>query len=205
MQLAPPDYPQTAIWGYDNSMPGPKIRILQGSRVTRRLVNQLPQATSLHWHGVRIDNAMEGVAGLTQEAVAPGASFDIDFVAPDAGTYWYHSHNRSVEQVARGLYGALVVEKPDAPEVDRDEVRILDNWFLNPDTAQIDPNVTSRHDRSHAGRVGNFIATNGQCRHNLDVRRHERLREGSNSDRRIEHENAGVFLTESLTLGVSRI
>jgi FtsP/CotA-like multicopper oxidase with cupredoxin domain len=176
LQLAPPDYPQTAIWGFDGSMPGPVIRVRQGGRVTRRLVNELPQATSLHWHGVRIDNAMDGVAGLTQEAVAPGASFDIDFVAPDAGTYWYHAHNRSVEQVARGLYGALVVEEPEGPDVYRDEVLILDDWLLNPDTAQIDPDFTSRHDRSHAGRVGNFIATNGQYGHSLDVRRHERLR-----------------------------
>lgn len=176
MQLAPPDYPHTAIWGFDGSMPGPVIRVRQGGRVARRLVNELPQATSLHWHGVRIDNAMDGVAGLTQEAVAPGASFDIDFVAPDSGTYWYHAHNRSVEQVARGLYGALVVEEPEEPDVDRDEVLILDDWLLNPDTAQIDPDFTSRHDRSHAGRVGNFIATNGQYRHSLDVRRHERLR-----------------------------
>lgn len=176
MQLAPPDYPQTAIWGYDGTMPGPVIRVGQGGRVTRRLVNELPQPTSFHWHGVRIDNAMDGVAGLTQEAVAPGTTFDIDFVAPDAGTYWYHAHNRSVEQVARGLYGALVVDEPDAPNVDRDEVLILDDWLLNPDTAQIDPDFTSRHDRSHAGRIGNFIATNGQYGHSLDVRRHERLR-----------------------------
>lgn len=157
-------------------MPGPVIRVRQGGHVTRRLVNELPQPTSLHWHGVRIDNAMDGVAGLTQDAVAPGASFDIDFVAPDAGTYWYHAHNRSVEQVARGLYGALVVDESERPDVDRDEVLILDDWLLNPETAQINPDFTSRHDRSHAGRVGNFIATNGQHGHSLDVHRHERLR-----------------------------
>ena len=119
---------------------------------------------------------MDGVAGLTQEAVAPGEAFNIDFVAPDAGTYWYHAHTRSVEQVARGLYGALVVEEPDAPDVDRDVVLILDDWLLNPETAQIDPDFTSRHDRSHAGRIGNFVVTNGDFDHRIEVRRHERLR-----------------------------
>ncbi|WP_227286922.1 multicopper oxidase family protein [Boseongicola sp. H5] len=176
VQLAPSAYPQTEIWGYDGTMPGPLIRVRQGGRVVRRLLNDLPQATSLHWHGLRIDNAMDGVPGLTQQAVATGASFDIDFVAPDAGTYWYHAHNRSMEQVARGLYGALVVEEPERPDVDRDEVLILDDWLLNQDTAQIDADFSRSHDRSHAGRLGNFIATNGQYDHSLDVRRHERLR-----------------------------
>ena len=176
VQLAPPDYAPTRIWGYEGSTPGPVIRVGQNTRVTRRLVNDLPQATSIHWHGVRIDNSMDGVAGLTQEAVAPGEAFNIDFVAPDAGTYWYHAHTRSVEQVARGLYGALVVEEPDAPDVDRDVVLILDDWLLNPETAQIDPDFTSRHDRSHAGRIGNFVVTNGDFDHRIEVRRHERLR-----------------------------
>ena len=81
----------------------------QGERVQRRLVNRLAQGTSTHWHGIRIDNAMDGVSGLTQDAVQPGATFDYDFTVPDAGTYWYHAHNRSFEQVAWGLYGALIV------------------------------------------------------------------------------------------------
>ncbi|MAB87207.1 MAG: copper oxidase, partial [Rhodobacteraceae bacterium] len=101
VQLAPSAYPQTEIWGYDGQMPGPAIRLKQGERVARRFVNELPQASSVHWHGLRIDNAMDGVAGLTQDAVEPGNSFDYDFVAPDAGTFWFHAHNRSFEQVAR--------------------------------------------------------------------------------------------------------
>ena len=97
MQLAPPSYPKTDIWGYDGIMPGPELRIARGARVQRSFRNALPQASSVHWHGIRIDNAMDGVAGLTQLAVEPGQTFDYDFVAPDAGTYWYHAHNRSVE------------------------------------------------------------------------------------------------------------
>ena len=94
---------------------------------------------------------MDGVAGLTQPAVEPGQAFDYDFVAPDAGTYWYHAHNRSVEQVARGLYGALIVEEDEAPEVDREEVLILDDWLLDPETAQINPDFDSVHDRRTNG------------------------------------------------------
>ena len=189
IQLAPPPYPKTEIWGYDGLMPGPELRIAQGARVQRKFLNELPQASSVHWHGIRIDNAMDGVAGLTQAAVRPGESFNYDFVAPDAGTYWYHAHNRSVEQVARGLYGALIVEEADAPDVDREEVLILDDWLLDPETAQIDPDFTSRHDRSHAGRRGNFIATNGRYDLTLDVRQNERLRL-----RLINAANARIFV-----------
>ena len=191
VQLAPPSYAQTEIWGYDGRMPGPEIRLLQGQRVQRTLQNNLPQATSIHWHGIRSDNAMDGVAGLTQEAVAIGANFDYDFKVPDAGTYWYHAHNRSTEQVARGLYGALIVEEPDAPDVDREEVLVLDDWLLNPDTAQIDPEFTSRHDRSHAGRRGNFVATNGRYQLSLPVVQNERLRL-----RLINAANARIFVLQ---------
>ncbi len=189
VQLAPPSYPQTEIWGYDGRMPGPEIRLPQGQRVQRTLQNNLPQATSIHWHGIRSDNAMDGVAGLTQEAVAIGANFDYDFQVPDAGTYWYHAHNRSTEQVARGLYGALIVEEADAADVDREEVLVLDDWLLNPDTAQIDPEFTSRHDRSHAGRRGNFVATNGRYQLSLPVVQNERLRL-----RLINAANARIFV-----------
>lgn len=191
VQLAPPPYPKTEIWGYDGMMPGPELRIAQGARVQRKLLNALPQASSVHWHGIRIDNAMDGVAGLTQAAVEPGESFDYDFVVPDAGTYWYHAHARSIEQVARGLYGALIVEEAEAPEVDREEVLILDDWLLDPETAQINPDFTSAHSRSHAGRMGNFVATNGQYGLAIDVRQNERLRL-----RLINAANARIFVVD---------
>jgi FtsP/CotA-like multicopper oxidase with cupredoxin domain len=176
LQLAPAEYPETEIWGYDGRMPGPTIRVKQGDRVRRQLVNNLPQATSVHWHGIRIDNAMDGVAGLTQEAVPSGGSFEYDFEAPDAGTYWFHAHNRSVEQVARGLYGALVVEEPTAPDVDRDEVLVLDDWLLDTETAQIVTDFETPMHRSHAGRQGNFVTANGQYGLTLNEKRNDRLR-----------------------------
>ena len=121
VRLAPSDYPETPIWGYDGRVPGPTIRVRQGERVVRRFVNGLPQPSTVHWHGIRIENAMDGAPELTQPLVPPGEEFLYDFVAPDAGTYWYHPHHRSFEQMARGLYGALVVEESAAPEVDREE------------------------------------------------------------------------------------
>lgn len=176
IQLLPEEYGQTRIWGFEGMAPGPEIRVAQGARVHTRLINELPDATSTHWHGIRIDNAMDGVAGLTQDAVAPGEGFDYDFVVPDAGTYWYHAHNRSFEQVARGLHGALVVEEPEPTDVDREEVLILDDWLIDPDTARIADTFGAMHDLSHAGRIGNYITTNGTYNLSKAVHRHERLR-----------------------------
>ncbi|ETW10594.1 multicopper oxidase type 3, partial [Roseivivax marinus] len=175
-QFAPEGYPATEIWGYDGLIPGRTLRQPQGSRLRLRFENELPGASSVHWHGIRVDNAMDGVAGVTQPAVAPGDTFDYDVRLPDAGTFWYHAHLRSVEQVARGLYGALVVDEAEGPDVDRDEVLILDDWLIDPETAQIDADFASPHDRSHAGRRGNFITVNGAADFALPAKRHERLR-----------------------------
>jgi FtsP/CotA-like multicopper oxidase with cupredoxin domain len=97
---------------YNGTVPGPELRVTQGDRVRVTLVNHLPVSTTLHWHGVRVPNAEDGVAGLTQDAVAPGQSFTYEFVALDAGTYWYHSHQQTDTQISAGLFGALVVEPP---------------------------------------------------------------------------------------------
>ena len=175
-RLAPPDFPETPIWGYDGQVPGPVIRLRQGEPVRRRFVNELPQASTVHWHGVRIDNAMDGVPELTQAAVPPGSDFLYDFVTPDAGTYWYHTHHRTWEQMARGLYGALIVDEADGgPAVDRDEILLMDDWRLT-EEAQIDPVFGNMGDRSHAGRIGNWVTVNGNGNWQRAVRRHERLR-----------------------------
>lgn len=176
LQLLPEQYGKTTVWGFERQAPGPEIRIAQGARVTRRIINDLPAPTSTHWHGIRIKNAMDGVAGLTQDPIRPGESFEYDFVAPDAGTYWYHSHNRSFEQVARGLHGALIVEEPDALDIDHEEVLILDDWLINPETAQIPDTFGAMHELSHAGRLGNYITTNGRYNLSRNVTRHDRLR-----------------------------
>ena len=174
-RLAPADYPETPIWGYDGRVPGPTIRVRQGERVVRRFVNGLPQPSAVHWHGIRIENSMDGVPELTQPVVQPGAEFLYDFAPPDAGTYWYHSHHRTFEQMARGLYGILVVEEPEPPVVDREEVLVLDDWRLA-DDASIHDSFGSLHDWAHAGRIGNWITVNGESAWSRETSRHERLR-----------------------------
>ncbi|MEC7965780.1 MAG: multicopper oxidase domain-containing protein, partial [Pseudomonadota bacterium] len=176
VQLAPSEFPKTEVWGYDGLAPGPVLRHPQGGRLQRQLINHLPQPTSVHWHGIRIDNAMDGVPGLTQEAVPPGGQFDYDFALPDAGTYWYHAHWASPEQVGRGLHGALVVTEAEAPDVDRDEVLLLDDWRLNPEDGQIFADFDNMHDRSHAGRLGNISTCNGLYDAVIPVKQNERLR-----------------------------
>ncbi|WP_328460508.1 multicopper oxidase family protein [Actinoplanes sp. NBC_00393] len=94
----------------NGSSPGPEIRARQGDLVQVKLVNEsVPAGVTLHWHGVDVPNGEDGVAGITQDAVAPGRSHVYRFVARDAGTYWYHSHQVSHEQVRGGLFGALVI------------------------------------------------------------------------------------------------
>ena len=180
-QLVPPGFGRTDVWGYDGRVPGPEIRLRAGERLRRRLVNDLPQSTAVHWHGIRLPNAMDGAAGLTQEPVEPGGSFLYDFVVPDPGTYWYHSHDRSWEQIARGLYGPLIVEDAEpwlglAGAATREATLALDDWFLRPD-AQIDTDSFGNlHEWAHAGRAGNTFTANGRMGLEVPARAGERLR-----------------------------
>ena len=173
--IGPEGFPDTEIWGYDGTVAGPTIRVKRGARVTREFVNDLPQGSSVHWHGIRIDNKMDGVVGLTQDAVAPGETFLYDFTVPDAGTYWYHPHNRTWEQMARGLYGPLIVEEANPPEVDRDEVFLIDDWRLTGE-GRVDESFGPSMDWSHGGRLGNWITINGRAPADHPVRHNERVR-----------------------------
>ncbi|MCK6450333.1 MAG: multicopper oxidase family protein [Alphaproteobacteria bacterium] len=175
VNLVGPAYPDTEVWSFDGTVPGPIIRIRQGARLRVDVRNELSQDTTVHWHGIRLPNAMDGVPHLTQKPIAPGETFTYDFAAPDAGTYWYHPHSRSFEQVARGLYGALIVEEAEPPPVDRDEVWVLADWRLDRD-ARIQPDFGNLRDLSHDGRVGNTMTLNGQVRDDFRVAAGERLR-----------------------------
>lgn len=157
------DAPASDLWTFNKTSPGPEIRVKRGERVRVRLINNLEEATSIHWHGIRIDNAMDGVSGLTQKAVEPGETFEYDFVAPDAGTYWYHAHNRSWNQVARGLYGTLIVEE-DEPAFDQDHdlTLVVDDWRLNREGVLDVDSIGSLMDWSHGGRLGNWLTVNGK-------------------------------------------
>ncbi|OBG85456.1 copper oxidase [Mycobacterium sp. E136] len=114
-------------WAYADGVPGPEIRIRKGERMRAQLNNKLSAPTTIHWHGLAIPNPMDGVPVLTQPAVPAGESFTYDFVVPDAGTYWYHSHEGT--QLDRGLYGPLIIEDPaDGADYDDELVIVLDDW-----------------------------------------------------------------------------
>jgi multicopper oxidase len=137
-QVGPIDLggPTVSTWTYGGALPGPEIRVRAGDRLAARLINGLPQPTSVHWHGIALRNDADGVPGLTQDPVAPGASFDTQFTVPHPGTYMYHPHVGV--QLDRGLYGALIVEDPEDPGAYDDElVVLLDDWIdgtgTNPD------------------------------------------------------------------------
>ena len=180
-QLVPPQYGRTDVWAFGGSIPGPEIRVRAGERVRRRFVNGLPQTSAVHWHGIRLDNAMDGAAGLTQEPVQPGATFDYDFAASDPGTYWYHSHDRSWEQMARGLSGPLIVEDAEPwmgleGAATRELTLMLDDWYLGADAKIDEDSFGALHEWAHAGRIGNTFTVNGTMDPVLPVRAGERLR-----------------------------
>lgn len=174
--LLGPGEPQTAIWAYEGMSPGPTLRVRRGDTVRVRLVNELDQPTTIHWHGIRIDNAMDGVVGLTQAAVPPGGSFDYVFTVPDAGTFWYHTHNRSWEQMARGLYGLLVVDEIEPYGVDREIPIVFDDWRLTAGGEIEEESLGSLHDWAHRGRLGNWLTVNGVSAPALQIAQGERLR-----------------------------
>ncbi|KPI22125.1 multicopper oxidase type 3 [Actinobacteria bacterium OV450] len=115
-------------WAYGDKLPGQEVRVTAGGTLALTLANNLPQATSLHWHGLALRNDMDGVPGLTQRDIAPGASFTYRFAVPHPGTYWFHPH--SGVQQDRGLYAPLIVEDPKEPlSYDREWVVVLDDWL----------------------------------------------------------------------------
>jgi FtsP/CotA-like multicopper oxidase with cupredoxin domain len=183
-------YPETAVWSYNDSVPGPEIRVRQGERVQITVENQLAEETTVHWHGLRVPNAMDGVPHLTQPPIAPGETFVFEFDVTDAGTYWYHPHERSFAQVGRGLYGPLIVEEEEPIQVDRDITWVLGDWRLLPD-AQISDDFGNFMDASHNGRVGNTVTVNGRILESFAVRAGERLRL-----RLINAANARIFALE---------
>jgi FtsP/CotA-like multicopper oxidase with cupredoxin domain len=169
-------YPDTEVWAYDGRVPGPELRLKQGERLRVAVTNRLPEGTTVHWHGVRVPNAMDGVPHVTQPPIAAnGGTFVYEFEAKDAGTYWYHPHSRSYEQVGRGLAGALVVEERAPIAVDRDLTWMLGDWRLTRE-AQHRADFGNMFDTTHAGRIGNTVTINGVVPESLDVRAGERIR-----------------------------
>jgi FtsP/CotA-like multicopper oxidase with cupredoxin domain len=117
-------------WTFNGTVPGEEIRVQEGEKVTINLTNELSEPTSIHWHGIPLENEMDGIPGVTQNAVQPGEKFTYEFTATHPGTYMYHSHQEAVNQMDKGLYGSLIVE-PKVKTYDRDYTLMLDEWMSN--------------------------------------------------------------------------
>jgi FtsP/CotA-like multicopper oxidase with cupredoxin domain len=179
------------LWGYNGQSPGPTIEVVEGDRVRIFVTNKLPEHTSIHWHGQRLPNGMDGVTGLTQPGIQPGKTFVYEFVAKRPGTFMYHPHADEMVQMAMGMMGFWVThpKDPDFMKVDRDFVFLLNNYDIDPGSYTpkvntmldfnlftfnsrvfpgIDPMVVRQGDRVRI-RFGNLTMTN----HPIHLHGHE--------------------------------
>ncbi|WP_332861651.1 copper oxidase [Janthinobacterium svalbardensis] len=179
------------LWGYNGQSPGPTIEVVEGDKVRIFVTNKLPEHTSVHWHGQRLPNGMDGVTGLTQPGIAPGKTFVYEFVAKRPGTFMYHPHADEMTQMAMGMMGFWVThpKDPNFMKVDRDFVFLLSNYDIDPGSYTpkimtmtdfnlftfnsrvfpgIDPMVVRQGDKVRV-RVGNLTMTN----HPIHMHGHE--------------------------------
>ena len=165
------------MFGFNGQYPGPLIGVAQRSTVRVRFTNRLDMPTAVHWHGLRLDNRFDGVPGVTQDPIAPGATFEYTLTFPDAGIYWYHPHVREDIQQDLGLSGNILVA-PAAPDyygpAHRDEVVILDDLLM--DDRGLLPYGREAPTHALSGRTGNVFLVNGEPDYRLAVRRGEVVR-----------------------------
>ena len=179
------------LWGYNGQSPGPTIEVVEGDRVRIFVTNRLLEITSVHWHGQRLPNGMDGVSGLTQPAIPPGKTFVYEFEAKRAGTFMYHPHADEMTQLAMGLMGSWVThpKNPKLMAVDRDFIFLLNAYDIEPGSYKprvntmlnfnlwtwnsrvfpgIDPLVVRKNDKVRI-RIGNLTMTN----HPIHLHGHE--------------------------------
>src|SRR5580692_9648213 len=179
------------LWGYNGQSPGPTIEVVEGDRVRMFVTNRLPEPTSIHWHGRRLPNGMDGVSGLTQPSIKPGQTYVYEFAAQRAGTFMYHPHADETTQMAMGMMGFWVThpKDPGFMRVDRDYVFLLNAYDINPGSytprvsTMLDFNLWTFNSRAFPGtapmvarlgervriRVGNLTMTN----HPIHLHGHE--------------------------------
>ncbi|WP_437883597.1 multicopper oxidase family protein [Pseudomonas sp. LRF_L74] len=121
----------TPAWAYGGQAPGLELRCRQGDMLRVRFINKLPEQTTIHWHGIRLPLEMDGVPYVSQAPVLPGEYFDYEFLVPDAGSYWYHPHTTSAEQLGRGLVGPLIIEEREASGFKHERVLCLKTWHID--------------------------------------------------------------------------
>ena len=181
------------LWGYNGQSPGPTIEVVEGDRVRIFVTNKLPEHTSVHWHGQRLPNGMDGVSGLTQKSIQPGKTFMYEFIAKRPGTFMYHPHADEMTQMAMGMMGFWVthpkVKHPEISEVQRDFCFLLNAYDIDPGAytpkimTMLDFNLWSWNSRIFPGidslnvrlndkvriRIGNLTMTN----HPIHLHGHE--------------------------------
>ena len=157
-------------YGFNGEVPGPVLRIPQGATIAVRFHNNIDLPSSIHWHGIRLDNRFDGVPGLTQRTLAPGDTLTYLVHAPDAGIFWYHPHEREDIQQALGLAGGILVESRDSAyyaPVNQEQVLVLSDLLINGDT--LIPYGKETPDFALMGRVGNVLLVNGVPDYRLSV------------------------------------
>jgi FtsP/CotA-like multicopper oxidase with cupredoxin domain len=149
-------------WGYNGQVPGPQIRARIGDTLVVNVRNNLKESTIIHWHGIRLPASMDGT-GEVQKPIAPGETFQYEFIVPDAGTFWYHSHQNETVQMERGMYGSLIVEDPGDPKMDGEQVFVFDDMKLDKEHQFTEAKgALSRLFETHDGREGETALINGK-------------------------------------------
>ncbi len=165
------------VWTYNGQLPGPQIEAQVGDELIVHFHNELPMETMVHWHGIRLPQAMDG-SHASQDPVPPGGNFEYRFTLPDAGLYWYHPHVAADDQFSRGLYGTILVRDPADPLADLpSRVLVLSDIELD-SHGQVVPASEREHDEiEHSlGTIGNTLLVNGQIEAELDMQRGGRER-----------------------------
>lgn len=163
---------ETRVWTYNGSVPGPLIDAKVGDQLVVHFTNRLPEPTTIHWHGLRVPNAMDGATAV-QEPVPPGGTFDYAFILRDAGLYWFHPHLRTDEQIAKGLYGVIRVRGDSEPEADVEEILVLDDVTLDAAGSlplHLDDYGALPDDFKRHGRLGDNLLVNGRISPRIAVR-----------------------------------
>ena len=161
-------------YSYNGTVPGPEIRVTEGERMRVLVTNRLPEPTSIHWHGLEIDNSQDGAAGVTQEPIAAGQSFTYEFTARPAGTFFYHTHFASDRQQSVGLTAPLIIEPAGGRTGYAVERTImLGEWNVDPQTG------ATRASMNQMGAFPNFFTINGKSypsTESIDVKVGDRVR-----------------------------
>ena len=165
------------MYGYNGQYPGPVLKVGKGDTIYVEYVNSVELPSTVHWHGLRLDNEFDGVPGVTQDIVNPGQSFLYRLHFPDEGIYWYHPHHREDILQEMGLYGNMLVQPTDSSywsRVNREELLILDDLLIRDN--QIAPFGLEASNFTLMGRFGNVFLTNGVTDYRLQVQRGEVVR-----------------------------